>query len=103
MAEALLNIGIGILGIVVFIAWNSRTKILSNTFSIKTLVHENWKRWAWSVVMLGLIVLLVTIEPKLSSAIKAFTGLDIAAEKGAFFSTGLALAGLVKGVVKKTI
>lgn len=103
MMEALASIGIGILGIVAFVAWNSRIKIISNTFSLKTLITQNWKRWTWSVVMLIIIVVLVTIEPKLSEAIKSFTGLDIAAEKGAFFSTGLALAGLVKGMVKKTV
>lgn len=99
--DIIINILIGVVGIIFFIAWNSRQHIKSNSFSLKVHFKQNWKRWSWSVVMLSLIAIIVGFEPKIADAIKTFTGLDITNERGAFFSTGLALAGLIKGVVKK--
>lgn len=99
--ELLFNILIGILGIVFYVGWNSREYLKNNSFSIKTHFNENWKRWIWAVSMLVLMTFVLWVEPKLSEALKTFTGLDIANERGAYFTTGLALAGLIKGVVKK--
>lgn len=101
METAIINIAFGLAGIIVFVVWNSRTLIATPSFTLKMHFQQNWKRWAWSITMLVLLTTLVTAEPKLSDAIKAFSGLDMANERGAFFSTGLALAGLIKGVVKK--
>ena len=100
--EMLINIGFGLAGIVVFVVWTSRKLIMTPTFTLKMHFKQNWKRWSWSITMLTILTILVTAEPKLSDAIKAFLGIDMANERGAFFSTGLALAGLVKGVVKKS-
>lgn len=99
--EIVFNIGIGLLGVLFFIAWNSRKFIQDGTFKPLTHFQQNWGRWLWAIIMLILMAVIVGFEPKVSGAIKTFTGLDIANERGAFFTTGLALAGLIKGVVKK--
>jgi len=101
MEEILINIAFGLSGIFLFVVWSSRTLLATNTFSLSEHFKQNWRRWAWSITMISLLTVLVTVEPKLGGAIKSFFGLDMANEKGAFFSTGLALARLIKGVVKK--
>ncbi len=101
--EILLNIGIGLLGVIIFIVWNSREYIMTGTFSPRIHIRENWKRWAWAITMLVALTLVIKVDISIAEGVKSFTGLDFTNELGSYFTAGSALAAMVKGVVKKIV
>ncbi len=101
--DFIIKIGLGIAGILLFSAFNAQKSIKEGTFKITIHFKENWKRWLWATFVLTMVALIIEVEPQLAEVIKKSFGLDIGDNRGAFFITGIALAGLVKGVVNKKV
>lgn len=100
--DTLLNIAIGLLGIIFLTVFNAKDYIFKKdlTFSWVTHGKENWSRWFWAFLMVSIIAVITRMEPETASGIKAFTGLDIEETRASFFSLGLALTAMIK---KKTL
>ena len=99
--ELLINIGIGILGILLYVAFASRSKIFKPEYTIAGHFKENYRRWGWATSILVMIAVLLHVEPTLEDAIKTFTGLDLGTTHTAYFSLAIALSALVRGEVDK--
>ncbi len=96
--EILINIALGLFGILFLTIFNAKDYIMSkdSTFSWKTHYQQNKKRWFWALLMVIIVALLIGLEPKTAEGIKTFTGLDISGERASFFTVGLALTAMIK-------
>jgi hypothetical protein len=100
--EVLVNFGIGLLGILFLTLFNAKDYLAKKdkTFSWPVHVKENYNRWIWAGLMIGVISVIVFVEPNTADGIKSFTGLDVAGSRVSFFTLGLALTAMTK---KKSI
>lgn len=105
MLELLINFGTGILGLLTYSVYNSRSYIMDNTFSFKKGMKENWKRMLWVVTMILLLVIIYKILPEAFSKMTGLDGFEIpgTVEKGTFFGIAILLSKNVKLLVKKSI
>lgn len=94
------NIGLGLLGLAIFTVWSIREHL--KEFSFRILWSKNKPFWAWSLTMLFLFSVLLTVSPDATGAIKTFTGLDLADEPAAWLSLGLALGRISRDIQKNT-
>ena len=99
--EILINFGMGILGILTYIVFVSREQLLDKNYTLKMHFEENYKRWAWALSMLALMVLVLKLEPSVGDAINSMFGLDVIHKTGSYFLIGTTLSGYIKGVIKK--
>ena len=77
--------------------------IFRGDFDWKKFLGDNKAFWIWSISMVLLLLMVVTIEPTIATSIKTLIGLDIANEPASFFSLGWALALAANGAVKKKL
>lgn len=99
--ETLLNIGIGILGVIFYVLFTSRTQIAQKDFVLSEHLKTNKNRWLWTISIIVTIAVLLQIEPSLIDSIKSFTGVDFNATRASYFSLAIALAALIRGEVNK--
>jgi len=99
--EIVINFGIGLLGIVTYIVFVSKDELIDKRYTLKIHFQENYKRWAWALTMLLLMVLVLYIEPEIGEAINNVFGLNVVDNTGSYFIIGSTLSGYVKGMIKK--
>ena len=96
MISALINIGFGILGMLLFSVFMSK-KHIKQGWNVKDLWLKSKGYWAWSMIMLTLIVVILHFVPEASEPIKTLTGLDIGVTATSFITLGIGLTGISKG------
>jgi len=101
MQGLLLNFGMGLLGLLTFVIFTSFDKIKDKNYGLNDHFNENYKRWAWALSMLILIVLTIHIEPAIAETINSVIGLDLITKAGSYWLTGVVLAKFVKNTVDK--
>lgn len=94
--QTLINLGLGFLGLAIFTVWSIREHLAE--FSFKILFQRNVPFWIWSVTMLLLFSILLTVSPQGATAIKTVTGLDVVSEPSAFIAMGLGLARIARDI-----
>lgn len=96
-----LKLVLGILGILLFAAWKVREHLVNFDFAI--LISKNKPFWGWSVSMIVLVLITVTLSPETSEAVKTMVGLDINGEPSSFLSLGIGLSQLSNSFTKKKL
>lgn len=100
-----INIGLkallGCIAIFLFAVWKVRDHL--RNFSPKIFVNENKMFWLWSLIMMFLILLIVTIHPPAATAIKTMIGLDVNGEPTSFLMLGWGLSVLVNELNPKKL
>ena len=99
--DALVKLVLGLLGIIIYAVWKVREHL--SEFDWNKFLFDNKAFWLWSVTMLTLILLVITLAPETATAIKTMLGLDVSEEPAAFFTLGMALAVAANGSVKKKL
>ena len=99
--EILINFGMGILGIITYIVFVSKEQISDPNYTLKMHFQENYKRWAWALSMLALMVVVLKLEPAIAESINSILGLNVIDKTGSYFLIGTTLSGYVKGIIKK--
>ncbi|UOY07731.1 hypothetical protein L0P88_04070 [Muricauda sp. SCSIO 64092] len=97
----LIKVVLGLLGIIIYAVWKVKEHL--SQFQWKKFIGDNKAFWLWSISMVLLLLMVVTIEPNIATAIKTLIGLDISNEPASFFSLGWALALAANGAVKKKL
>ena len=100
MENILIKIYLSLLGILIYTVLKALPYIQTNTFDIVYFLKDNKYKWLWSVILILLISLVITLEPETALLLKTFLGLDIANSNAAFFTLGLGVSNLVKDVSK---
>lgn len=103
MLEFVINLGTGILGLLIYIGWNTRRYIMDGTFNIKTGWDQNWKRGTWVIVMIFLLAIVYMILPEAFNQMSGLDGFSVpeTVEKGTFFGISIGLSKYIKLLVKK--
>ena len=76
---------------------------IGNQFDLKIFIDDNKQYWAWTLSVVFVILLIVTIEPDGGTAIKSITGLDINETRASFLTLGWGLSLLVNKTIKNPI
>lgn len=98
--EVLFNIGIAVLGILLFTLVLAQKHIRNKTFKGETFIADNIVQWLWSLVAVIVIAASIAIAPELQDPIKATIGLDVGASKGAYFLLGFGLSSIIRPSTK---
>lgn len=103
MLEFITNFGIGILGFLIYVVYNTRDYIVSGTFNLKTGWSDNWKRGVWVILMVFLLAVVYRIVPEAFSQLGGLDGFKVpqTVEKGTFFGISIGLSKYIKLLVKK--
>jgi hypothetical protein len=96
-----LKLFIGVLTIALYALWKVRDKL--NDFNFKIFWNDNKMFWIWTLSVMFIILILITVEPTTGEAIKAILGLDVNESGGSFFTLGWGLSVLVNSQVKNPI
>jgi hypothetical protein len=97
--EFLINILIGISGILVYNLWAFRQhlktpKTLATNVFWEAYLLESKFIWIWAILFLFIVSGIVSYQPELGAAITQLTGLDITNNIGAYFTFGLGVSSL---------
>jgi hypothetical protein len=99
--QILLYIAIGVLGILLYTTFKAREYLFKPEFDLSLMICDNKKSWIWSIAMLILLAITISILPESGEAIKTMVGLDITEEKASWLSLGFALSALTKNTIIK--
>lgn len=94
--EILVNLGLGILGIIAYTLFKSIVYVYEKEFVFSIMLYENIKAWIWSVLVIATIVVAVYLEPEVAVAIKTIFAIDIDGSPAGFFIFGAGINLLVK-------
>lgn len=89
----------GFLGITAFAVWKVRMHL--RTFSIKIFVNDNKAFWAWSIIMVGIVLTIMSVMPDAGDAVKTMVGIDVNGEPTSFLLFGWSLSALAYSMSKK--
>lgn len=91
----------GFLGILVYATWKVREHL--HHFNFRILLSENRTFWSWSIIMITLVLLILTISPDTGVALKTMVGLDVNNEPSGFLLLGWSLSSLSNSMSKKKL
>lgn len=92
---------LALLGILIYATWKVRDHL--HEFSFTILIKRNKVFWIWALTMITLVLLVTTLSPDTSSAIKTMIGLDVDGEPSSFLLMGWSLSALSNTISKKKI
>jgi len=92
---------LGLLGIIAYAVWKVRKHL--SQFNFSKLIKENKAFWGWAISMITVVLVILTISPETSSAIKTMIGLDVGGEPASFLLLGWSLSALSNEMGKKSL
>jgi len=103
MLEIIVNFGTGLLGLLIYASYNTRSYLMDGTFNFKKGLTENWKRMTWVSVMILLLSITYKVLPEAFNNLAGLDGFQVpkTIEKGTFFGIAILLSKSVKLLVKK--
>ena len=93
------QVGISLLGIIIYQLLAFRKHLKTDTIRTKVFWKALWLEsriiWAWSLVTISSISIIINLAPESSEVIKTATGIDIANNLMSFVSLGLGLTASI--------
>lgn len=99
--EILYNIGIGILGILVYALLTVKDKGDLDTLNLSDYFFKSWRKWIVSILIITVLAIVIRIVENGGDAIESLTGLAVTTKKASFLTLGYVLASGSKKVMKK--
>lgn len=100
-ADIILKAFLGSIAMILYAVWKVRDHL--RDFSFGLFFNENKLFWAWSIIVLYSVLLIVTLHPPAAVAIKTMIGLDVNDEPTSFLMLGWGLSALVNNLNPKKI
>lgn len=98
--EILLNVGLSILGILLFTLVLSQKHIKDGTFDWSKFVRDNMVQWVWSIVAATLLSIVLHFVPDFRDQLSGIVGIDVDDSKGGFVLLGFVLSSLIRPSTK---
>ena len=99
--ETLVKYTLGIMGIIVYSVWKVREHLVN--FRPRVLIKENTPFWIWSISMISLVLIILTLSPDTANALKTMIGLDVSGEPASFLLLGWSLSAFSNSITKKKL
>lgn len=97
--ELLINLGVGVLGILLYAVLTARDKNDSGVLNVMDYIRNQWSKWVISCIIIAIMAVIIAIVPEGAMAIKAVTGLDVSTTTS-FITIGYILSSAGRKFIK---